>query len=386
VRGDVAVPTTWEGHYLDGRSATRQRATIRVMRTGLEATVEGGGTLFWPYREVRQTQGFYAGEQVRLERGGELPEALLVADPAFLVDLRRAAPELGGRFHDPAGRRLRVELTLLAGLAVVAITGALYLWGIPAFAGWVAGRVPVAWEERLGEAVVAELAPPAKRCEDSERARVIGEIAAALTRPMPDFPYRVRVLVVDEPAVNAFALPGGYVVVLRGLIEHTHSAEELAGVLAHELQHVRGRHPTRTLLQHASTALLVAAVTGDVSGALAYGAEGARVLALLRYSRVLEEEADREGTRMLVAAGIDPRGLVGFFESLQKEEGDVPAVLQYLSTHPAPKERIARLRALVARSGAPPAPRLLPDYDWRDLARICPGSSPSPPSGGRRAG
>lgn len=365
------MPTTWEGRYLDGRSAVSQRATIRLMRTGLEATLESGRTLFWPYRQVRQTQGFYAGEQVRLERGGELPEALLLADPAFLADLRRAGPDLGGRFHDPAGRRLRVELTLLAALAVVAITGALYLWGIPAFAAWIASRVPIAWEERLGQVVAGELAPLAERCEDPERARVIGQIVAALTRSLPDFPYRVRILVVDAPAVNAFALPGGYVVVLRGLLEHTDSAEELAGVLAHELQHVRGRHPTRMVLQHASTALLVAAVTGDVSGALAYGAEGARTLALLRYSRALEEEADREGTRMLLAAGIDPRGLVAFFEALEKQGGDAPAVLQYLSTHPAPKERIARLRAVVAQLGAGRPARLLPDYDWPDLARIC---------------
>lgn len=383
------MPTTWDGHYLDGRIAARQRATIRLMKTGLELTTESGRTAFWPYAEIRQAQGFYAGEQVRLERGGEIPEALLVRDPAFLSDLHRVAPEFGGRFHNPARRRLRVKLTLLAAAAAVGITAALYVWGIPAFADLVASRVPVAWEERLGEAVLAQLAPPERRCLDPARVRAIDDLVAALTRPLPAFPYTVRVVVVDQPAVNAFALPGGYIVVLRGLLERTRSAEELAGVLAHELQHILHRHPTRAVLQHASTGLLVAAVTGDVSGALAYGLEGARTLGLLRYSRRFEEEADREGTRMLVAAGIDPAGMVEFFESLRKEGREAPALLQYLSTHPSPAERIARLRGLVAQAPRPPS-RLRVDAEWGELRRICPGapSAPAPARGkkGSRGG
>jgi Zn-dependent protease with chaperone function/predicted Zn-dependent protease len=362
--------TEWHGSYLDGRTAARHRAAIRLTPDGLEITTDAGTTLRWPYGEIRQTQGFYAGEQVRLERGAQIPETLLVGDVGFLTALKQVVPELAGRVHDPGRRRLRVQLTLLAAVAVVGITAALYLWGIPGLAGLVAARVPVSWEERLGQGVVEHLAPPEKRCTDPARLRAIGEIVATLTAPLPDPRYRFQLMVVNSPAVNAFAAPGGYVVIFRGLLERTRSAEELAGVLAHELQHILQRHATRALLQHASTGLLLAAMAGDASGAMTYGLESARTLGALRYSRRHEEEADVEGMRMLLAAGVDPAGMLAFFEVLQKQGGDAPGVLAYLSTHPSTTGRIERLRARAAQA---PGPRikLLPERDWNDVKKIC---------------
>jgi Zn-dependent protease with chaperone function len=361
----------WDGHYLDGWTAGRQQATLRPMRSGLEITTESGARLWWPYTEVRQTQGFYAGEQVRLERGGELAEAVLVGDPAFLAALHELAPELGRRFHDPGRRRLRIPLTLLAAVAVVAAGAVLYLWILPALATVVADRVPLAWEERLGQAVADQLAPPEARCADPTRARVLDDIVRVLTAPQPAPPYKFRILVADRAVINAFAVPGGYVVVYRGLLERTERAEELAGVLAHELQHVLHRHVTRALVQHASTGLLITALTGDVTGALGYGLEAARTLGRLRYSRQAEEEADADGLRMMVAAGVDPAGMLTFFEKLRKEEKEVPKALTYLSTHPSSEHRVARLRALAAEAPTSATRPLLPGYDWRDIKAIC---------------
>ncbi|MFQ5839193.1 MAG: M48 family metallopeptidase [Candidatus Methylomirabilales bacterium] len=365
------MQTDWGGYYLDGRTAARQRVTVRLMRSGLELTTESGATLWWPYGEIHQTQGFYTGEQVRLEKGGDLPEVLLVSDNAFLIALHCMAPELATRFHNPGQRRRRAALTLLAALAAIGITAVLYLWGIPAMAAIVASRVPVSWEEQLGKAVVQELAPPAKQCTDRTRSRAIDDIVKTLTNPLPDSPYTFRVVVVDDPTVNAFAAPGGYIVVLQGLLERTETPEELAGVLAHELQHVLQRHTTRMLLQHASTGLLVAALSGgDPSGAMTFGLEGARILGALQYSRRVEEEADAKGMRMLIAAGIDPVGMITFFEMLRKEEGELPGFLKYLSTHPSSGDRIVRLRSLAAQTGGRTV-KLLPSYDWDDIKKIC---------------
>jgi len=365
------MKTDWEGYYLDGRSAARHRAAIRLMRSGLEVTTEAG-TLWWPYPEIRQTQGFYAGEVVRLERGGEIPEALLVSDAAFLTALHRVAPELATRFHDPARRRARAKLTLLAALAVIGITTALYLWGIPAIAGIVASQVPASWEEGLGEAVIEHLAPPPKRCTDPTLARAIDEITLTLTRTLPASPYTFRVTVVDNPTVNAIAAPGGFIVLFRGLVEQTQTPEELAGVLAHEVQHIVSRHATRMLVQNASTGLLLGALTGDASGAMRFGLEGARVLGILRYSRGHEEEADLEGIRMLITARIDPAGLVRFFESLKEKEREreMPAFLTYLSTHPTTADRVERLKSLAAQADGQWI-TLLPDLQWREINQLC---------------
>jgi predicted Zn-dependent protease len=155
------------------------------------------------------------------------------------------------------------------------------------------------------------------------------------------------------------------------LLERTERAEELAGVLAHELQHVLHRHVTRALVQHASTGLLITALTGDVTGALGYGLEAARTLGRLRYSRQAEEEADADGLRMMVAAGVDPAGMLTFFEKLRKSEKEVPKALTYLSTHPSSEHRLARLRALAAEASASATRPLLPDYDWKNIKGIC---------------
>lgn len=360
----------WTAAYLDGRSPVRRPATVRIMATGLEISLDGGGTLWWPLAEVRQTQGFYAGEQVRLERGA-VPEVVVIDDLAFVTALARASPRRSARLHDPARRGLRLRLTVLAALGAIGAAAALYAWGIPALAGVVAGRVPVAWEERLGESVVSHVAPPDRRCGDAERLRILDGLLAEVTAALPRRDYRFRLLVVDAEGVNAFALPGGRIVLLRGLIERTGSAEELAGVLAHEVQHIVHRHTTQALLRHASTGLLVAATVGDVSGMMAFGLESARALSALSYSRRAEEEADLEGMRLLLAARIDPGGMVSFFETIGgRERGAGRSAFGYLSTHPATDDRLARLEAL-ARSAPPETRRLLPDYAWRDIDRVC---------------
>jgi len=360
----------WSAHYLDGQTAVRHPATVRLMRQGLEVATQSGWTRFWPYAGIRLTQGFYEGEEVRLERRGALPEALLIPDLGFLTSLHEIAPQLGPPLHDPARRWSRRRFTVLAAVAVVGIAGALYFWGIPALAALVAPRLPVAWEERLGQSAVEYLAPPELRCQDRQSQPALDAIVARLAATVPRSPYTFRLFVVNGPQVNALAAPGGYIVVFRGLLERTAGPEELAGVLAHEMQHVLERHATRALIQHASTGLLLAALTGDMTGPLAYGLESARTLGQLQYSRRAEAEADAQGMKMLLAARIDPAGMVRFLQALMTGDKQPRTVLKYFSTHPSTADRIERLEALAAQAPGPPI-TLLPDYDWDEVKRIC---------------
>ena len=362
--------TDWPGVYLDGRTPARQPATIRLMREGIEVTPAGGPTRLWPYRELRQTQGFYTGEEVRLERGGDLPETLLVPDIAFLESLHEVAPHASGRFHDPGRRGSRLRFTIAAGAAVIAASAAIYFWGIPALAALAAPRVPVAWEESVGQSAIAYLAPPDRRCGDPQLGRAMDAMVRRLTAPGPASPYSFRVYVVNQPVVNALAVPGGHVVVFRGLLERTRTPEAMAGVLAHELQHVLRRHATRAVIQDVSTGLLLMALTGDVTGPLAYGLQTARTLGDLRYSRRAEEEADTEGMKMALAARVEPAGMIAFFESIRKEEGDPARAVSYLLSHPLAADRIARLQAIAAGWKGTPEP-LLPGESWPALTKRC---------------
>lgn len=363
-----------EGTYLDGQTALRHHVRVSMTPKGLIISVEGGGNFSWPWEEIRQPQNFYGDKQVRLERGGNIPEVVLVPGLLFLEKLNEVAPERRRIFRKPARGRGWAKLALLSGPGVIGLTAALYLWGIPAMASLAAAHIPVSWEERLGQSVIEQLAPPEKQCFDSARARRVEEVLTALTSSIPESPYTFRVKVVNHSAVNAFAVPGGTIVIFRGLIERTRSAEELAGILAHEVQHILRRHGTRSLLQHTSLRLILATVAGDAR-AFSYGLEGAQVVAMLRYNRRYEEEADEEGVRLLKASAIDPRGMISFFVSIQKEGEKSLRIPTYLSTHPDLNDRIQRLKSLMGKPGAPSI-KLLPDYNWNDMYGFCGSVTP----------
>lgn len=368
----------WQGYYLDGRNAIRHPVTIQLTTTTLYIVKADGHTIRWPYGEIAQTQGAYEGEQVRFEHGEPLPQTVIVEDSSFLTALRKAAVSSGIHFHNPRQRPFRMRMTILAGMALLAVVAGFYIWGIPGLATFLAPRIPVSWEEQLGSSVLEHLAPSANRCVDQSRLPVIESIATRLSRTMADSPYRIRLTIVDRPAVNAFALPGGQVVVFRGLLEATETSEQFAGVLAHELQHIYKQHSTRAMIEQASTSLLIAAVTGDFTGGVAYGIEGARVLGMLRYSRLYEGEADREGLRLLQAVGIDPAEMIAFYRIMQAQHPHDGAASSYLSTHPGTNNRIDTLAVL---AGAPPPHpvKLFPHEEWKDLRSLCQHSVASSP-------
>lgn len=163
-----------------------------------------------------------------------------------------------------------------------------------------------------------------------------------------EFQFRI----VENEMVNAFALPGGHVVVFTGLLEAAETPEEVAGVIAHELAHVTRRHGIRQVVKAAGLTAVISVTLGDLSGLESL------VVEVLQngYGRDAETEADEEGVRMLVEARIDPRGMARFFERLAEEqEIDMP---EWLSTHPDSLRRATRVHELAAAAC---------DVEWEPL-------------------
>src|SRR5262245_6549379 len=216
----------WYGHYFDGKSAQRRKARIYLEPSYLRIDLDGGATLTWPYDEIRQTQGDYSGEQVRLEYGVEPAEVLLIDDTGFLSVLHQLLPVRAAGFHNPAKRWQRLQLTIIAACASVMVIVGIYFWGIPNFARVAAPWVPVSWEEKLGQSVIEIVAPEGQRCKDKERLAKIEQIVQAMLANQNESKYRFTIHVVDQPVFNALAAPGGHIVVFRGLLERTENAEE----------------------------------------------------------------------------------------------------------------------------------------------------------------
>jgi len=358
------------GYYLDGKTAQKKEAAVEVEIDGLRIHLAGGSPIWWPYAAVRQNRDHVDPGQIRLEKGGALPEILIVPQAPFFRALRQIPPNVRLPFHEPGIRSLRLSFPLLSALGAVGIVLSLYLWGIPFLATWAAFQIPVSWEEKLGRTIVESLAPADMRCDDLSREPVLREVMEILTASLPEQAYKFQIIVVDEPEVNAFAAPGGTIVLYRGLLERIQSTEELAGVLAHEMQHILHRHATRIILENVSFGMLFSLILGDANSATGVGREGAIALATLHYSRHYEEQADREGIKLILAAGIDSKGMISFFEEIQKEDQKTVTIPAYFSTHPNLKSRIALLKE-IARENPLPNPRPLSRFELPDGEEIC---------------
>ena len=370
-------PNEWNGSYYDGHSPVPQHVRITVEPLGLTLQSADGTTRYWSYQDLRQTQGRYSGEEVRLERGHGIGETLVVPNPNILLAIHQAGGTRASHFHHPSLRGKRVLLTILAALACVPAVYAMFAWGIPWLAGPITTAIPVSWETQLGEMVQQEVAKGQPACKDPELTSKIKDIMKRLTAPLSQTPYTFHVTVVDSPIVNALAAPGGYLLVFRGLLEDTESPEELAGVLAHEIQHVVLRHGMRLIVQHVSMAFIIAALSGDASGMISYGLQAAQTLQTLSYSRDAEHQADEAGLALLLQAHINPNGMMSFFTKLSKHQPD-NSPFRYLSTHPPTEDRLRHLEDAMDTQPRQVQPFSF-EKDWKQIRRLCQAPAPSRP-------
>jgi predicted Zn-dependent protease len=185
----------------------------------------------------------------------------------------------------------------------------------------------------------------------------------SLQSARPQLPWTFAVL--DDPGFNAFAAPGGFVFVTKGLVDRVDEAE-LAGILAHEITHVTRRHHLQALGAKARAGLATQALTSRLRNDLG-GAVSAQMLSLGRnlYASGLDQsdefEADREGVALAARAGFDPYGLPAVLQQLRTAAPDNPLFTLTLSTHPAPQQRLEQLETamgsrLDAFAGKPPVP------------------------------
>ena len=360
----------WNGTYYDGQSAVPHQVTVTLQPNRLQIRTKAGTTYSWPYNELKQTQGRYRGEEVRLERGMGICETLVVPDNGILLAIHRISPEKVGHLHNPSNRQKRLMFTILAGVVSIPMFWALFTWGIPWLALPITALIPVTWEQQLGQFIANEIAPPESQCQDLQLEKALETISNTLSQPLQSNPYRFTITVVDKPTFNALAAPGGNILVFRGLLKETDTPEELAGVLAHEMQHILLRHGMRMLVQQISMAFVVAALSGDASGIMTFGLQAAHTLQSLSYSRGAEEQADEQGLHLLLRANIDPKGMIAFFDNL-KDKHQPGLLPQYLSTHPSADERMSRLKAISENSTPQQTNPLLSQSDWSQIRELC---------------
>ncbi|MEK6609354.1 MAG: M48 family metallopeptidase [Gemmatimonadota bacterium] len=198
-----------------------------------------------------------------------------------------------------------------------------------------------------------------------------------------------RFTIVNSDAVNAFAVPGGYIYVTRALIENAASMDQLAGVLGHEMGHVELRHSAKQIgrAQAAETGIGVVGVLlgRQPNQAVQAGVSVAGQLVFARFSRDQEREADEVAVGYVTEAGINPGGIVGMFETLQSLERSRPSALEsFFASHPMAADRMTEVNALIARTPASQALLATGTRDAPEFQRLKAAVRQLPPPPDRR--
>ncbi|MGA2025627.1 MAG: M48 family metalloprotease [Syntrophobacteraceae bacterium] len=212
-------------------------------------------------------------------------------------------------------------------------------------------------EKDLGKKFVMLIHKSMPFVEDGEVLTYVRSIGNRVAKEVGITTYQFQFFVVDAPIPNAFAIPGGYIFIYRGLIEMMTSEGELASILSHELGHITARHLQRSIDE--AKILTIAMIAGVVAGiflgapGLAAGGMAGAETAALQYSRVHETEADMRGFGYLCAAGYDPVDMPSMMQKLMDctwlQNSTIPS---YLSTHPAVGERVQYLNEMVKKRNA----------------------------------
>ena len=296
--------TAFRATYSDGTSAVRLRGDgLDLTADALVAHTSAGAPLAaWPYAEIELVEEVFAGRPVRVRRRGS-ESVLSVADAGFMAALDAAATSRRDPKREPGWRHQRSWRRVIPWMAGgVALAGLLWV-AVAELMPAIVGFVPLSWEVEFGKRVhkqAIEMFSPADdrkaaACANPEgRAalhRLTGKLAAGAGAPV-----NFHVSIVESPIVNAFALPGGYIVFFSGILEKFESSDEFAAVVGHEMAHVILRHPLKSVTRSAGLSVLLGALTGGPGmGLLADSAT--RFLVQASYSRGAEAEADATALR-----------------------------------------------------------------------------------------
>ncbi|MHC2990285.1 hypothetical protein OB13_01285 [Pontibacter sp. HJ8] len=353
---------TFEGKYYNGQSSKGIPSfiTLEPGRIRVEQDMgEGSGTLYWELAGIHPSE---FNDSITVLRYGHHPhQSISVVDQRFQEALQQ-------QYSGAAFLKSNYKAVLNLGCTGIALLGVLLLsllvafivWGVPALADRAALHFPHTYERQLGEQLYEQMLRG--YTVDDEKTAALNSYLNSL-HTQTDFPIKATVVSSDE--VNAFAIPGGFVVVHAGILDKMEKHEELAALLGHELAHVQGRHSLRAMTRSLSYYMLASLLFGDVSGVATVIVDNASTLRNLEYSRSLEQEADEAGLELLRQNQLNPQGMVWLLERLQ--QGDDPDMLAFLSTHPDTEDRVEEVKSQInnARYKTEPNPTL--EAAWEKL-------------------
>ncbi len=269
---------------------------------------------------------------------GRAPYLSVDADHPSYPDLKKAIqPDRKTWF----GKFFRLKWPALVAILLIIFIGVYFIMArvIPAAALKI---ISVQQEAEIGNSFYRSLMASEKI--DTTATRIANDFAGQLH--LSD-KYQITITVIKEKELNAYALPGGHIVLYSGILKVIDDPDMLVALLGHEASHINERHSLQSILSSMSMSLLRSMVLsgfGDIGSVVL---EHAGMLEQLRYSRKLEREADREGMELMMRNRINPVGMKKLMLQLQAADRDLPGIFSFISTHPMSEERIKTAEAFI---------------------------------------
>lgn len=317
----------FDGKLYDGVTAHPHDVRMAIRDGRIELVQDGGWSDTVEGALLKRIEAGPGGLRLgRTDQPGWRLTLPIEAEAAMAPLLGR--PERYGRWIDRVGL---VPAAIVGGVLTAAVVAIGYL-----APHWVAPHVPMSWERNLGTAMVGDFGDI--RCRDSEGQRALEQLVERVAPGATEGPNGIKVAAIDVPMFNAAALPGGYIVVFKPAITEA-DPDALAGIIAHEVAHVRRRHVTEALIRELGIGALIRLFAGDVG-------MNAEQLVALSYTRKNEAEADSDAIAMLKRAGISPKPTADLFRKLSREDSDTPGLsAEFLQSHPLSFKRADRFAA-----------------------------------------
>ncbi len=352
--------------YFDGKSASIHDVRIEMAHDGIKIVGSNIQSTVWPYRDLDAIETPHANRPMRLLNVKVHGARLIIQSEQHKNRILELAPHLSG------GLNLKRSGKFIAWTAAILVGVFILFYSILSLAPQTIAKImPDTWRENMGRQTEQSLVKNARQCTNPAGQKALlklaGKVAAGSDNP-PDFSVRVY----NMKLMNAFAVPGGRMVLTRGLLKAADTPDEIAGVFAHELGHVFHRHSEVALVRILGLQLLIGMFTGGGDGQTI--GEVAGLATILSYSRDAERQADLFAQTTMEKAKIDPAGLIAFFGRVKKLEekaksksGTLSKVMSLLSTHPGTQDRIKKLKALPKGQ----AVEILTPLEWKALKNIC---------------
>ena len=346
--------------YFDGASNRRREVSVRCDQT-LDIVEDAVVVASWPYDDLRTADGGQSALRIKCTSAPPLAR-LEIFDPAVQQEVRARAQLLNAD-RGSGKQTLRIVIWSLAAIASIVIVVA---FGVPLVADRAAPLIPFAFERRVGDMADNQVRAifGGKLCTSPEGDAAFAKLVETLRQASHiDRPLQTAVLA--SPIPNAFALPGGRIYLLNGLLQKAGSADELAGVIAHEMGHISHRDQMRMLIEQGGTGFLVGLLFGDFTGSAAV-IFASRALTQASYTREAERNADDFAIKTMHALGRSPAPMGDLLFRITGAQA--PNSISILASHPLTEER----RALMRREDRPATgPEILTTAEWQALKAVC---------------